>query len=397
VILRPRRAGRAVRGPLNADVRFPSRGLRNGNKETVLASSTSIPGGLLPFQACSSGTASRMSYEEDTRRTWRHTEGRRADRSLLLLELVRYATLAASSHNTQCWKFRIEERAISVLPDLSRRCPAVDPDDHHLFVSLGCAVENLLQAALANGLKGQTFFDASAGGALRVALESTKAVVSPLFEAIPKRQCTRAEFDGKPLSVEELRLLEKAATGDGIRVLLLTDWESREKVLEYVVQANTAQLNDPAFVGELKAWIRFSDDEAIRTGDGLFARSSGNPSVPRWLGHLLFNLLFTTKRENEKYATQIRSSTGLAIFISEANDKAHWVEAGRCYERFALQAAALGIRNALVNQPVEVSRLRPQFANGLGIGSDRPDLVVRFGRGPEMPRSLRRPVQAVLA
>lgn len=338
-----------------------------------------------------------MNYEEATHSTWRHTAGGRADRSSVLLELVRYATLAASSHNTQCWKFRVEERAILVLPDLSRRCPAVDPDDHHLYVSLGCAVENLLQAALANGLKGEAFFDATAGGALRVGLEATKAVVSPLFEAIPRRQSTRTEFDRKPLTFEELRLLEGAGTGNGIRILLLTDRESREKVLEYVVQANAAQLSDPAFVKELKAWIRFSDDEAVRTGDGLFARSSGNPSVPRWLGRLLFNLLFTTKRENDKYATQIRSSAGLAIFISEANDKTHWVEAGRCYERFALQAAALGIRNALVNQPVEVSSIRPQFASGLGIGSDRPDLVVRFGRGPEMPRSLRRPVQAVLA
>ncbi|CDH43325.1 conserved hypothetical protein [Candidatus Contendobacter odensis Run_B_J11] len=156
-------------------------------------------------------------------------------------------------------------------------------------------------------------------------------------------------------------------------------------------------MNDPAFVEELKAWIRFGDDEAVRTGDGLFARSSGNPSVPRWLGSLLFDLFFTTKSENDKYATHIRSSAGIAIFISEANDKVHWVEAGRCYERFALQAATLGIRNAFLNQPVEVSVLRPQFANALGIGSQRPDLVVRFGRGPEMPRSLRRPVQAVLA
>jgi nitroreductase len=338
-----------------------------------------------------------MNYEEATHRTWRHTAGGLADRSSRLLELVRYATLAASSHNTQCWKFRVEERAISVLPDLSRRCPAVDPDDHHLFVSLGCAVENLLQAALANGLNGEAFFDATADGALRIAIEPTKTVVSPLFEAIPKRQSTRTEFDGKPLSLEELRLLEGAGTGKGVRVLLLTDRESREKVLEYVVQANTAQLHDPAFVRELKAWIRFSDDEAVRTGDGLFARTTGNPAVPTWLGRLLFNLLLTTKRENDKYAKQIRSSAGLAIFISAANDKAQWVEAGRCYERFALQATALGIRNALVNQPVEVSSIRPQFANSLGIGSDRPDLVVRFGRGPEMPRSLRRPVQAVLA
>jgi hypothetical protein len=199
------------------------------------------------------------------------------------------------------------------------------------------------------------------------------------------------------LSSEELKRLEAAGTGNGVRLRLLTDRESMEKVLEYVVQANTAQMNDPAFVEELKAWIRFGDEEAVRTGDGLFARSFGNPSVPRWLGSLLFNVLFTTKRENDKYATHVRSSAGIAIFISAANDRAHWVEAGRCYERFALQATALGIRNAFLNQPVEVSALRPQFANALGIGSHRPDLVVRFGRGPEMPRSLRRPVQAVLA
>ena len=60
----------------------------------------------------------------------------------------------------------------------------------------------------------------------------------------------------------------------------------------------------------------------------------------------------------------------------------------------------LGIRNAMLNQPVEVSRLRPQFATAMGIGggggSSRPDLVVRFGRGPEMPKSLRRDLRAVL-
>ena len=69
---------------------------------------------------------------------------------------------------------------------------------------------------------------------------------------------------------------------------------------------------------------------------------------------------------------------------------------GRCYERFALQATALGVRNAFLNQPVEVTASRPQFAASLGLGGQRPDLVVRFGRGPRLPASLRRPVQAVL-
>jgi hypothetical protein len=77
-------------------------------------------------------------------------------------ELVRCATLAPSSHNTQCWKFAWEDKGVTILPDLTRRCPVVDPDDHHVFVTLGCAAENLAHAALAHGLHADARFDATA-------------------------------------------------------------------------------------------------------------------------------------------------------------------------------------------------------------------------------------------
>lgn len=93
----------------------------------------------------------------------------------------------------------------------------------------------------------------------------------------------------------------------------------------------------------------------------------------------------------------MRSSAGLAVFVSAVDDRAHWVEAGRCYQRFALQATALGIRNAFVNQPVEEASVRPAFARSLGLAGGRPDLVVRVGRAPAMPRSLRRPVGSVMS
>ena len=99
----------------------------------------------------------------------------------------------------------------------------------------------------------------------------------------------------------------------------------------------------------------------------------------------------------DEYARHIHSSAGIAVFVSDADDAAHRVEAGRFYERFAFQATALGVRNAFVNQPVEVPALRAELACALGVGRRRPDLVVRFGRVPAMPRSLRRPVEAVLA
>ena len=342
--------------------------------------------------ACSS----KADYEQAAHTIWRHGPAPSGDRAAVLRELVRHATLAPSSHNTQCWKFLLKERSIIIQPDLLRRCPVVDPDDHHLFVSLGCAAENLAQAALAAGLRADASFEATGNGAIAVDLQPTRAVVSPLFAAIPNRQSTRGDYNGKPLAGHELRLLEQAGNGTGVRVMLMTERRAMETALEYVVAGNTAQMNDPAFVDELKQWIRFSRDEAMRKGDGLSAVSSGNPSLPRWLGSRMMEMVFTPGSENERYSRQIRNSAGIAVFVSEANDKAHWVEAGRCYQRFALQATALGIRNAFLNQPVEVATVRPQFASWLGVGGLRPDLVVRFGRGPTLPPSLRRPVEDVL-
>ena len=358
--------------------------------------SVAAAGALVVLHSCTSGAADE-DYLAAVRSTWRHTNGALNNPTALKRELVRYATLAPSSHNTQCWKFRIENETISILPDVSRRCPAVDPDNHHLFVSLGCAAENLTQAALANGLHSNAAVESSAVGGIRLELEATKSVSTPLFQAIPERQCTRAEYDGTSISTDELRMLEAAGSGTGVRVMLLTQPAALENVLEFVVQANTNQMNDQAFLRELKAWIRFNASDAMRTNDGLFSATSGNPSVPTWVGRTGFKMFFRTNSENDKYAKHVRSSAGVAVFIADVADRAHWIEVGRSYERFALQATALGIRNAFLNQPVERPEVRSQFASFLGVEGRRPDLVVRFGRGPRLPQSLRRPVNQVLA
>jgi len=331
-------------------------------------------------------------YEKAVSETWRHCDVTTGHE---YTNLVRYSTLAASSHNTQPWKFRLERERILILPDLSRRCPAVDPDDHHLYASLGCAAENLLLAAEAAGLRGHFSYDTSTSS-VQVDLEEAPPSRSPLFEAIPNRQCSRAEYDGTELTREQLSLLEEAGRGNGVSLMLLTANKQREQVAEYVAQGNTAQFGDPRWAEELKRWIRFNARDAVRTRDGLYGPVMGSPDVPRWLGHLFMRLAFSAKNQNRKDITNIRSSAAIAVFFSDADDKRHWIEAGRCYQRLALQAAALDLRTAFINQPVEVPALRPQFATSLGIGSCRPDLVVRIGHGPEMPRSLRRPLEQVL-
>lgn len=311
------------------------------------------------------------------------------------LELVRYATLAANGHNTQPWRFHIGDRGIGILPDFERRTPAVDPDDHHLFASLGCAAENLSIAARARGMSGEVRFDASQQGSVHVDLQRVPAKETDLFRAIPSRQCSRATYDGKPAPSETIQRLMAAASSHAVEAVFIRDRKQTEEVLSLVIEGNSRQIDDPAFIAELKHWIRFNPDAALATRDGIYAASSGNPTLPSWLGPIMFDALFRKQPENDKYAEQVRSSAGIVVFIAKSNDKAGWFSAGRAYERFALQATVDGLKNAFINQAVEVPDMRRELAALLGLGSRRPNLVVRFGYGPFMAKSLRRRVSDV--
>ena len=217
-----------------------------------------------------------------------------------------------------------------------------------------------------------------------------------LFDAIPNRQSTRADYDGRLVSTTDLDLLAKAAITPGVELVLLTDRLRIDQLRDLVLAGNSAQMADAAFIRELKSWLRYNPRQALRTGDGLYSVASGNPALPGWLGPYAFDWLSTAGSANDAYARQIRSSAGIAAFVGAREDPAHWVAVGRACQRFALQATALGLKHAFVNQPVEVASLRAELAALLGLPGKRPDIVMRFGYGPTLPSSPRRPVAAVI-
>ena len=338
------------------------------------------------------------NYNEAAQQTWQHPDSFGHDTPVNMKDLVRYATLAPSSHNTQCWKFDITSpTSITILPDFEKRTPVVDPDDHHLFATLGCAVENLVIAGLAHGLEAQVDSSNPIDG-IQVDFVSCPPQVTPLYDAIFNRRVSRTEYNGEKLNENELQQLQQATDGsNGVHVSILTNNDDIQKAQDYIIRANTIQMNDVAFRKELKEWIRFGQGESIKKGDGLTAPTTGNPFVPRFLGTHILDWTTKADSENLKISKQIASSAGIAIFCSEQDNAAHWVEAGRVYERFALTATSLGIKNAFLNQPVEVAEIRPELAQAFGMQGGRPDLIVRFGKGGrDMPHSLRRPASDVI-
>jgi len=334
-----------------------------------------------------------LDYEEQANRNRKPLE-KDATMSTPMRELIRYATLAASGHNTQPWKFAIQADTIEIHPDYTRGLPIVDPNHRELWISLGCALENLLVAARATGYAAEVTYPTTAES-IHLRLTADTPQNSRLFDAIEHRQNTRSEYDGQPIQVADLDEVQALPLEPGVVLQYVLTPPQIETVLDYVNQGNLRQYADPAFIDELVYWLRFNKKEAMASLDGLFSGSSGNPAVPRWLGRL-FMAATKPQQQADADAKKLRSSAGAVVIASASDDKATWIRTGQVYERLALKLTSLQIKSAFLNQPIEVAALRTQFQSALGLGASLPQLLVRFGYAAPLPRSLRRPVDQVI-
>ncbi|KPL73542.1 hypothetical protein ADM99_04205 [Leptolinea tardivitalis] len=308
-------------------------------------------------------------------------------------ELIQMASLAASGHNAQPWKFEITERGITILPDLSRRLPVVDPDDRELWISLGCALENLVVAARAAGLNTEvTYPDISEK--INIDLKDAETEQDELFNALALRQNTRSMYDGNTVQSAELDKLMALPVIDGIFVDFFNESDEITTLSEFIRQSTIKQYSDPLFINELIHWLRFNKKEALSM-DGLYTRCSGNPEVPRFIGQLFISGIKPEKQAEEDIQKLV-SSAGAVMISTETDSRSEWVKTGRIYERLVLQMTALNIQSALLNQPIEVPEIRGEMTESLHLKGARPQMLVRFGHAQLMPGSLRRPVGQIL-
>lgn len=314
-------------------------------------------------------------------------------------KLIHYATLAPSGHNTQPWLFSLSDDTIEIKPDYKRRLPVVDPDDHALFISLGCALENLIIAANHFGficdIKYDLFQEKSEVIKIKLA-KSNDAKDNSLFDEISNRQSTRNKYNRIPLPGSDLLSLNEAARQGGIIVKIFTQEKDIEPLIGFVKQGNILQFCNKMFVNELVSWIRFSKSYAERTRDGIRSAVIGAPSIPQWFGKLIMKFNSGEKEAN-KCEDAIRNSSGLVLFISEDNSKQNWINIGRSFERFALKTTQLGLKHAHLNMPCEEVEVRKKLQKYLGLPEEQqPLLLLRIGYSDPLPKSFRRNVEEVI-
>lgn len=292
------------------------------------------------------------------------------------MALVAAAILAANAHNTQAWLFHVSPQRIELFADRSRSIGAVDPLGREMYVSLGAALENLLQAAPANGYLATLRLFPSRGQPLHAAtieLSTGPVSRSRLYEQIPRRHTDRTAYTAQSVPAEALdRMSALAADLPEARVHWFTSAADRSRIGALMVAAAQALTEDHQQSVDDNRWFRHDWDAIQRHKDGLTIDAQGLPALTAAVAKLLpatsrqYNDTFWVKHTRDPQ-TKTAAAYGI-VAVADPHSNAQRLQGGRLLQRIHLWTAAHGLSLGHMNQITErVDRERqlglpPRFA-----------------------------------
>jgi hypothetical protein len=310
---------------------------------------------------------------------------------LQLKYLLQYAILAPSTKNTQPWRFSIGENTIGIFADLTRWQPVSDSEHRELYISLGCALENLLVAAEQFSFRCEVrYFPQPSNDELAATVTFQRSSgplsygAATLLHSIVARHTERGTYREERIA-EELRsrLLDCVRAPD-LRVDLTEDRHIRSRIVELNLHADEMEFADPRYRNELGYWV----------GQGVF----GTPRLlSRPLGFLVKRLNLGQLVGNRN-AVILSSAPLIGMISARKDDRASQVRAGQTLERLWLHATRLGMALQPMSQALEIPSIRAQVAGVIPERGWIPEQVFRVGYPayPDQRPTPRRPVDQVL-
>jgi len=302
--------------------------------------------------------------------------------------LLNYAILAPSSHNSQPWKFNVSEGEIQVFADKSRWLKVADTDRREQYISIGCALENLIIAAEHFGYNySVSYFPGPEDLVAVVSLQAGSGSPSDsrLFSAITSRQTNSNPYEPRAISDADLETIYRLSSDPDTSIFIANDSATKKKFHDLVVAADGIQYSDVNYKSELGRWL----------GMG----GMGPTGIRAKMAQIAIAFLDVGPEQTRKDSELINSTSYFGFISTANNDSISSIKAGRTLERFWLSATSLGISLHPMSQVLEVQQTKAELAGLLPAKSGMVQVqqTFRLGYGePTKERSTRRPLEDVL-
>ncbi|MCI0549722.1 MAG: twin-arginine translocation signal domain-containing protein [Anaerolineae bacterium] len=274
--------------------------------------------------------------------------------------IVAAGILASNPHNSQPWIFRITDSTIDLFAEPERQIGVIDPFLREMYVGLGCAVENMMLAAEAEGLSptlGLMPDPTDETHAAHLELIHSSPHPSKLYSVIPNRHTDRGAYDTArsiaPKIFEEIEVLIAEAN---LHLFWYKDEAARAQFSEVAIESVEALIADEQQSMDSHAWWRQDWDQLQETADGitLDAQALG-PITP--IAKIFPDL---SRQQNDaafvKNVREIMLPTAAAfgiLAVRDGNNSTQRLNCGRAWERIHLWGTTQGLAMQPLNQMCE--------------------------------------------
>ncbi|WHO39355.1 hypothetical protein PMI04_001780 [Sphingobium sp. AP49] len=312
----------------------------------------------------------------------------------LLHALIVRAAAAPSVHNVQPARWRVEDNAIVLAEDRSRRLSVGDPGGNDAAISLGAAAEALHLAAADQGLaliedhemlpdlpepfRPIVRYHLRPGG-----------VADPLVASLDQRASWRGAFSSP--TAADRQATETLAAPD---VTPITASDSLARLARQFDRASYGFMQDAPFRHELRSWMRLSRRHPSWSRDGLNAQAMALSPVEAHGANLVLGPAFalfdrvrlapTLLAEGAKLA----GAAGVLLFHRPADEDPF--VSGRRFLRLWLQIEGLGMSAAVLAALADDKAMAAQLlADHCVLADHRLVSAFRIGRrtGAGYPRA----------
>ena len=286
------------------------------------------------------------------------------------LALVRAAILAASPHNTQPWLFKVARSWVELHLNTRRNVGALDPFLREAHIGMGCALENLMLAAPANGYAATVTLlpgklgpiprEPKAKLVARVDLAPGKREEAELYKAIPQRHTNRSRYDAQKAIPPDLVDALSRGLGDqpDLKIFLFTEESDRRRIAEVSSAANSEIYSDPQVRRDSEQWVRTKWSSVQKFRDGLTIDAFGLPPLTAAIAKMMSTGMLrkvAARSARDNYAELMLSAPLIGLIaVHDRYDQEQCLQAGRVWQRAHLLASARGLAARPCNEAVEM-------------------------------------------